>query len=193
MVNNDYLVDMSWCDSGGQSDFMPIKGEDHLGFKSFKKKTKAQESFDNQVKLSKFDLAPKVVTGICKIPYGYNLSLFKDHIPEQTHTSWGYVTEKASLLDIDKIPYNKIQKLVDSIKENLSMKFWDSHVDNVGYIKRGRKKILVCIDTGAESFCGYCNAWGFEEPGPKCPYCNKYQCKCSTVYDCVEENYNALY
>jgi hypothetical protein len=28
MINNDYLVDMSWCDSGGYCDFMPIRGED---------------------------------------------------------------------------------------------------------------------------------------------------------------------
>ena len=30
-------------------------------------------------------------------------------------------------------------------------------------------------------FTPYCNAWGFEEPGPKCPYCDEYQCYCSVV------------
>ena len=37
MINNDYLVDTSYMDdSGSYCDFLPIKGEDHLGFKSFK-------------------------------------------------------------------------------------------------------------------------------------------------------------
>ena len=44
MVNNDYLVDMSYMDdSGSYCDFLPIRREDHLGFKSFKLKSKAKE------------------------------------------------------------------------------------------------------------------------------------------------------
>jgi hypothetical protein len=72
---------------------------------------------------------------------------------------------------------------VDNIRDKTGLKFWDCHWTNIGYIKRGRRKLLVCIDTGAESFTPYCNAWGFEEPGPKCPYCDKYQCYCSTTYE----------
>ena len=72
--------------------------------------------------------------------------------------------------------------LVDKIYQHTSIKFWDCHWTNVGYIKyRGRNK-LVCIDTGEESFQGYANAWGYEEPGPRCPYCNTYACECSTIY-----------
>ena len=39
-------------------------------------------------------------------------------------------------------------------------------MENIGLIKR-RKKKLVCIDTGKESFSGYSNAWGYLDPGPK--------------------------
>ena len=181
MINNDYLVDMSWCDSGGYCDFMPIRGEDKLGFKSFKTKKRAEESIGNQLILAEFNLAPKVATELCKIPYSYDPELLKHWNPEETVTSWGYVTEKAKLLDVDEIPYNKLQHLVDIIREYTGLKFWDCHWTNIGYIKYKRRDRLVCIDTGEESFTPHCNAWGYEEPGPKCPYCNKYQCYCSVV------------
>ena len=189
MINNDYLVDMSYVDdSGSYCDFLPIRGEDHLGFKSFKTKNRALESLDNQLKLAEFNLAPRIATDLCKIPYSYDPQLLKHWNPEETVTSWGYVTEKAMLVDIDDTPYNKLQSLVDNIRDKTGLKFWDCHWTNIGYIKRGRRKLLVCIDTGAESFTPYCNAWGYEEPGPKCPYCDKYQCYCSvalTHEDCI--------
>ena len=184
MINHDYLVDISWCDSGGYCDFLPIRGHQNLGFKSFKNKTRARKSLINQLILNKFDLAPFILTPLCKIAYWYDPELLKAWTPSETVTSWGYVTEKAVLFDIDaKIPHRKIQDLVDNIREKTGLKFWDCHLNNMGYIKRGRKKKLTCIDTGYESFEGYSNAWGFEEPGPKCPYCEKYNCKCPTVYD----------
>ena len=185
MVNNDYLVDTSYMDdSGSYCDFLPIKGEDNLGFKSFKLKRRADETYQIQKKLAKFNLAPQIVTEVCKIPYSFDPELLKYWTPEQTVTSWGYVTEKAMMLDIDEMPYDKLEKLVDKIREKTGLKFWDCHWTNVGYINNR----LVCIDTGKESFTPYCNAWGFLEPGPKCPYCNEYQCYCSVTLeheDCV--------
>lgn len=194
MINNDYLVDMSWHDSGGYCDFLPIKDHADLGFKCFHKKYRAYNARKYQSMLSKFDLAPKVLTGICRISYCYDIEFLRVHNPKVTVTEWGYITEKATMLDIDaKIPYKKIQDLVDVIREKTGLKFWDCHEHNVGYIKRGRNKLLVCIDTGDESFCGYSNAWGFEEPGPKCPYCNRYQCKCSSKENREVEDYYAIY
>ena len=106
MINNDYLVDMSYMDdSGSYCDFLPIRGEDHLGFKSFKLKSKAKETYDIQKKLSKFNLAPNIVTDVCKIPYSYDPELLKYWTPEDTVTSWGYVTEKATILDVEDTPY----------------------------------------------------------------------------------------
>lgn len=183
MINNDYLVDMSWCDSGGSCDFLPIRGHENLGFKNFKNKSKAKTAWGFQSKLSKFNLAPKLYSGICKIPYSYDLELLKYWNPKDTVTEWGFVTQKAEMLDETDQPLIKLQNLVDAIYKHTRIKFWDCHWTNVGYIKyRGRNK-LVCIDTGEESFQGYANAWGYEEPGPKCPYCNIYACECSTVYD----------
>jgi len=185
MVNNDYLVDTSYMDdSGGYCDFLPIKAESGLGFKSFKTKKRALQSINNQIKLAEFNLAPKAHTSLCKIPYSFDPELLKYWTPEQTVTSWGYVTEKAMLLDVADTPYRKLENLVNNIRNKIGLKFWDCHWSNVGYIKRRGKSKLVCIDTGEESFSSYCNAWGFLEPGPKCPYCEKYNCYCSTVYDC---------
>lgn len=180
MINNDYLVDTSYMDnSGSYCDFLPIKGEDHLGFKSFKLKARADETYKIQKKLAKFNLAPKLITSVCKIPYHYDVEFLKYYEPKETITSWGYVTEKAILLDTEDTPYVRLQNLVDKIKDKTGMKFWDCHWNNVGYIKHK----LVCIDTGKESFTPYCNAWGFENAGPKCPYCNKYQCYCSVALE----------
>ena len=180
MVNDDYLVDTSYMDdSGSYCDFLPIKGEDRLGFKSFKLKKRANETYQIQKKLAKFNLAPQIITEVCKIPYSYDPELLKYWTPEQTVTSWGYVTEKATMLDIDDMPYEELENLVNKIREKTGLKFWDCHWTNVGYINNR----LVCIDTGKESFTPYCNAWGFLEPGPKCPYCNEYQCYCSSNYE----------
>ena len=175
---------MGWHDSGGYCDFLPIKDHSDLGFKAFKKKSKAEQALVNQKLLARFDLAPQPITDLCKIPYGYALEILQVMTPKNTVTNWGFVTEKASLinLDTDIVPYKKIQQLVDAIREKAKIKFWDCHEHNVGYIKRGRSKKLVCIDTGKESFDSYSNAWGFAEPGPKCCYCNRYQCKCSEDY-----------
>jgi len=179
MINNDYIVDMSWHDSGGYCDFLPIKDHPDLGFKAFKKKNKAEQALLNQRLLASFDLAPEPITELCKIPYGYDKKVLELWTPKETTTNWGFVTEKAHLLDLDKtVPFKQIQSLVDNIWIKTRIKFWDCHEMNVGYIKRGRKKKLVCIDTGKESFDSYSNAWGFAEPGPKCCYCDHYQCKC---------------
>lgn len=181
MINHNYLIDSVWCDSGGSCDVMPIKNHPNLVFKSFKYDHKAKEAYNNQVKLSRLDLAPKVLGSICKIAYYFDPKLLEYWDPNKTTTSIGYISEIAAL-----IPYHlkakslkDIQYLVKNIYTKTNMQFWDCHLENVGYIIRANKKKLVCIDTGDESFSGYSNAWGFSKPGPQCPYCLKYQCKCS--------------
>lgn len=173
MINKNYIAEDCDNDSGGYCDFLRIKDNPEIGFKSFKIKQKAQAALNNQKLLAKFNLAPEPITDLCKIRYYCDSDLFTD---------WGFITEKANIIDYDSIksPYlHKIQKLVEDIWKKTKLKFWDCHEHNVGYIKRGRKKIFVCIDTGKESFEPHSNAWGFESPGPKCPYCLRYQCKCS--------------
>jgi hypothetical protein len=68
---------------------------------------------------------------------------------------------------------------VTKIHEKTKLKFWDCHWSNVGVIQRKGRNKVVCIDTGKESFDGCANAWGFADPGPKCSYCLRYQCRCS--------------
>jgi len=38
----------------------------------------------------------------------------------------------------------------------------------------------ICIDTGKESFDGNSNAWANPDPGPRCSYCEEYECNCSS-------------
>ena len=179
MIDNDYLIDIEWSDSGGSCDFLPIKHNPNIGFKSFRNKKKAKEAFENQEKLSKFNLAPKVCSSICKIPYYYDPKILEFWDPKTTTSEWGYITEKACLLEEHDKPYELIQDLVTEIYNQTKLEFWDCHLDNIGYIKRKNKSKLVCIDTGNESFHYSSNAWGFSKPGPKCCYCDEYQCGCS--------------
>jgi hypothetical protein len=178
---NNYTINIdNWTVEGGYCDIFPITNEPNLIFKQFYKKYRATNAFSIQKKLSKFNLAPKLFSSVVQLEYSSNLGL-------TGQSNWGYITEKASLIDYDNVKENsylhKIQKLVEVIWEKTGLKFWDCHEHNVGYIKRGNKKYFVCIDTGKESFSPNVNAWGFSSPGPKCPYCNKYKCYCSTIYD----------
>ena len=179
MINHDYLIDTVWCDSGGSCDVMPIKNYPDLVFKSFKYEHKAKEAYNNQNKLSKLDLAPKVYSELCKIAYYFDPKILEYWDPNKTITDFGYISELAILVPPNKKPLKSVQKLVKDIFDKTNMTFWDCHLENVGYIKRNNKKKLVCIDTGNESFSGYSNAWGFSKPGPQCSYCLKYQCKCA--------------
>lgn len=169
-----YTIDINDFDEGGSAEFYRINGSKTLGFKQFGSKKSATSAYDKQKLLSKFGLAPKVYGKVCKL---------KIEITDRytDYTNWGYVTEKAKILNenVMKKRLKQIQGLVENIQKKTKLKFWDCHYYNVGYVKRKNKAKLVCIDTGKESFISDANAWGFSEPGPKCNYCNKYQCGCS--------------
>lgn len=162
---------------GGSAEFFPIKDNADLGFKQFRNKKAANNAWKKQKLLSKFHLAPKVISNVCKLPITiepYSASFI-------IQTNWGYVTEKAKIVDenIMQKRLDQIQDLVEKIEKKTGLQFWDCHYWNIGYIKRNNKTKLVCIDTGQESFDWESNAWGFGKPGPKCNYCDRYQCKCS--------------
>lgn len=169
-----YTIDYSdWFEEGGYSQFYPILEDKTLGFKEFYSKTHANKAYAIQKKLSKFDLAPKVCSKVCKLrmkdDQDSDFSMISD---------WGYVTEMAYTKNSEKTSLRKIQKLVDDIYDRTNLKFWDCHYLNMGLVKRNRKRKLVCIDTGKESFDGDSNAWGNSNPGPRCEYCKKFNCKC---------------
>jgi hypothetical protein len=162
-------------EEGGCAEFYWIKEDRTLGFKQFGSKKTATIAYNKQKLLSKFDLAPKVIGKITKLKYEWG-----------DDTDWGYVTERAKILDenVMKKRLRDIQKLVKTIENKTKLRFWDCHYWNVGYVKRNNKAKLVCIDTGPESFSSIANAWGMATPGPKCGYCNRYSCCCGNDYWC---------
>lgn len=167
---------LGFVDEGASAEFYNIVKQKVLGFKQFKNKNSAISAYNTQKLLSKFHLAPKVMTKVCKLPIIHYIDRHKC-IDE---TNWGFVTEKAKLVNENKMRsrMTEIQKLVETIHKKTGLKFWDCHYSNVGYVKRANKSKLVCIDTGVESFLKDCNAWGFNFPGPKCTCCKRYQCIC---------------
>lgn len=175
-----YTIDISSFDEGGSAEFYDIKENKNLGFKQFRNKKSANAAYNRQKLLSRFGLAPKVYGKLCKL----EIKIKIENYTYPDHTNWGYVTEKARLADekVMKKRLKEIQSLVESIEKKTKLKFWDCHYWNVGYIKRNNKAKLVCIDTGSESFDADANAWGLENPGPKCNYCNRYDCKCSNYF-----------
>lgn len=168
---SEYLIDTSYFNEGGYCQFYPIVYEASIGFKEFSTKRRAEYARSVQEQLSQFDLAPQVYGQV------YRLG-FSDK--ELGQSGWGYVTEIADVIDsMTRISLRDMQNLVENIRRTTNLKFWDCHWSNVGLVQRKNKKKLVCIDTGKESFDGWANAWGFADPGPKCSYCNRYQCRCS--------------
>jgi hypothetical protein len=144
-------------------------------FKAFRSNDIATIALKYQKKLAKYNLAPKAYTRLFQI---------NDPEKKKSLSGWGFVTEKAEdfYSDANPPPYyggmRKLQKLVEDIAQKTKLKFWDCHYDNVGYIIRDKKPVLVCIDTGKESFRNANNAWGYANPGPKCSYCLRYACRC---------------
>lgn len=178
MISTKYQIDYSdWFDEGGYCQVYPIKNHQHMIFKEFRSKKKAHEALSYHKKLAKFDLAPKIYSGICRLEFAP-----EDEVYQPEPSDWGYVAECARTCKANsKISMQNIQYLVEEIYEKTGLKFWDCHWYNVGLVKRGQKNCVVCIDTGKESFSRVCNAWGLGDAGPKCCYCKKYQCKCSEV------------
>lgn len=174
-MDNIYLIDYSgWFDEGGYCQVYPIKENPLFVFKEFRSKNKATESRRLQTKLAKYDLAPQIYTNVCRIGF-----CEEDGWKPDEPSDWGYITERAYPVSHNDKTMKNIQYLVEDIEDKTGLKFWDCHWYNVGLVSRGRSRKLVCIDTGKESFSGMANAWGFSAPGPKCNYCNRYQCKCS--------------
>lgn len=178
-----YTIDIDGFDEGGSAEFYSIKENKNLGFKQFRNKKSAINAYNKQRLLGKFGLAPKVYGKVCKLEIKVTVGGCGDY-SYIDHTNWGYVTEKARIADeeVMKKRLREIQFLVESIEKKTKLKFWDCHYWNVGYIERNNKAKLVCIDTGAESFDRNADAWCMGTPGPKCGYCNKYQCRCSEGY-----------
>jgi len=153
---------------GGCCQVYSIVNKRQLLFKEFKNKKLADFSYKKQLKLSSYNLAPKIFSKVIR-------TRFKDL---NDITNWGYLTEKVRISNESVISIDDIQDLVDNIYRKARIKFWDCHYSNIGYKICAGTKVFLCIDCGKESFENCCNAWGLYNPGPICSYCKKYLCEC---------------
>jgi hypothetical protein len=142
----------SYENAGSRSAFYVI--DNKRGFKEFCQKSEAEYAHTVQDKLSTYDMAPYVLSQVGKIRK--NSGELSD---------WGYITEIAEIIgcggnecscgECDEDCYefynDKIQDLTDNMLRIVGVEFMDNHIGNVGFIRRNRKKILVCIDFGQES------------------------------------------
>jgi hypothetical protein len=141
---------------GSFTTFYKLKNRKTIAFKDFTRKDAAIEAYNIQKTLAAYDLAPRVYGKVRKIDYvGY--------YGNKRRSNWGYVTEIAELIDDgryneDPEYYDKVrcetEELTNEIDYVCGFGFYDCHMGNVGYITRKGRKLLVCIDTGAESFNG---------------------------------------
>jgi hypothetical protein len=140
-------------ENGTFTTFYKLKGRKTIAFKDFESKDLAIDAMDSQKTLSNFGLAPKVYGKVRKIDY-------IDDCGNKRRSNWGYITEIARVFDerdddsYDEDMRDEIETLANEIEMWTGISFYDCHRGNVGYIKREGKEILVCIDTGAESFSG---------------------------------------
>lgn len=143
---------------GSCSSFYTLKNS-KCGFKCFADREDAIYARNIQNILSEYNLAPKVYSEVGRIRIGKKRKQF---------SSWGYITEIAQTLgcpgndcdcgecdSLGSVYEEEINSLLSSI-EDLGFIFCDAHIGNLGWIKRKGKKILVCIDTGAESVIEDC-------------------------------------
>jgi len=143
-------------ENGTFTTFYRLKNRKTIGFKDFESKKLAQEAYDFQKTLAAYDMAPMVYGKVRKIDY-------LDSYGIKRKSNWGYVTEIAKTIDdseynTDDELHDNIRDEIDNLRDEMEMflgiSFYDCHFGNVGYVKRNGQDVLVCIDTGEESFSG---------------------------------------
>jgi hypothetical protein len=144
------------CSDGSFTTFYKIKGRKTMGFKDFESKSEAIHAMENQRVLATRDLAPRVYGDVRKIDY-------LDDCGVKRRSNWGFVTEIAKTIDDEGYEarydddgdfHDSVENLVFEMQNKCDIDFGDCHARNVGWVKRGKREVLVCIDTGRESFSG---------------------------------------
>ena len=151
--------------SGSRSSFFYYGKDNSVGFKEIGSIAYAEIAIQNQMMLSQYDFAPRVLSELTKImvpnPFGVGNNKY-------AKSGWGYKTEVAAVIsgcgnsgvcceceecdELEEVMNEEIQRLVNDIFDVVGLEFVDAHIGNVGYIIRDNVKKLVCIDTGIESF-----------------------------------------
>lgn len=192
---------------GSTNSFYKIKGK-RYGFKGFPNRSLADFAHKAQSILAAENLAPRVYSVVCKIrvPNYFAESDGKGGIRAINHmvlSDWGYLTEIAQVYECYSDDccgdcaednccdnYGTIQDLLNNI-EGCGLDYGDAHSNNFGYVKRGKNKVLVAIDLGAESVTTDDNSypevcWDGTDNG----YCNCEQCRQSYYDSENEEEYD---
>ena len=137
---------------GSMSAFYVI--DNKRGFKEFCNKYEAKYAHSVQSKLETYNMAPYVLSQVGKI---------RNSIGELS--DWGYITEIAEVIgcggnacscgecdeDLWYEYEDHISRLSRKMERNAGVEFIDSHIGNVGFVRRKGRKVMVCIDFGTES------------------------------------------
>ena len=143
-------MNTTYIGKGSRSAFYKVT--QRKGLKTFYSKKSATYAHTAQYTLSEYNLAPKIYGGIKKL-----------RAKNSGNIRWGYYTELAKTIacnlnectcgkceDVENAMIDEITDLVNEIEE-CGYYFSDSHIGNIGYVRREGKSVLVCIDTGEES------------------------------------------
>jgi hypothetical protein len=166
--------------AGSMSAFYVI--DNKRGFKEFSGQYEAEYAHSVQSKLEDYNMAPYVLSQVGKIRKS-NGDL----------SDWGYITEIAQTIgcggnecscgecdDLQFMYDKKICKLAHKMMYTAGVEFMDSHIGNVGFVRRNGKKVLVCIDFGTESVC--------DEDCNIDPYDDDEDCNCLVCQQQRESN-----
>ena len=136
-----YVLNKKKSGAGCASVFYKVRRMDR-GFKTFYTKEDAEIAHLNQSELAEYDLAPYVYSKVCKVRH-FDGKLSK----------WGFLTEMAETIPrraSERDYYDEMEDLVNEC-DDIGFSFYDSHLDNIGYVVRDGYKKMVVIDTGDES------------------------------------------
>lgn len=195
-----------YSDGGSRNSFYKIKGK-RYGFKGFPNKSLAEFAHKAQSTLAVDSLAPRVYSQVCKIrvPNYFAKADCNGNmktVQMMVLSDWGYLTEIAQPYicssehcggdcanDDACDNYYDIHYLLDSI-QGCDLDYIDAHESNLGYVKRGKYKVLVVIDLGAESVSATSDyypsvCWDGDEDF-EC-YCEKCR-KNNGVYQTIKEH-----
>lgn len=164
MLKKQYSYIGKYSAGGSQNSFYQVSGKKY-GFKSFPNKSLATFAHSVQSDLSKSNLAPRVYSPVCRIRVpNYFIETNGGTKTLMVLSDWGYLTEIAEPYECTSgedcdgdcandgccINNDRIRDLLDGIY-GYGLEYIDAHSANLGYVKRGKKKVLVVIDLGAES------------------------------------------
>lgn len=139
-------------EEGSFTYFYRLKNRKTIAFKEFGSKKRATTAYNNQKILADCLLAPKVFGKIMKI------DIYDEDEKQYFRSGWGYITEIAKTSDDIGFDQDDIEDELTELKNKMDdlcgLRFCDDHDRNVGYITRRGESLLVCIDTGSETFSG---------------------------------------